>query len=37
MGHEDGRLWGRAGITVLNLVLLILAVIVGAVLLSRQL
>ncbi len=37
MDHEHGRLSGRRGITVLNLVLLILAVIVAAVLLGRQL
>jgi hypothetical protein len=35
--HEHGRLRRRRGITVLNLVLLILAVIVVAVLVSRQL
>jgi len=37
MGHEHGRLHHRRGITVLNLVLLILAVVVVAVLVSRQL
>ncbi len=37
MRHEHGRLRSRRGITVLNLVLLILAVIVVAVLVSRQL
>jgi hypothetical protein len=37
MGHEHGRLRGRRGITVLNLVLLILAVVVVAVLVSRRL
>jgi hypothetical protein len=37
MRHQIGRGWGRRGITVLNLVLLILAVIVAAVLLSRSL
>jgi hypothetical protein len=37
MGHEHGRLRCRRGITVLNLVLLILAVIVVAVLVSRRL
>ena len=37
MGHEHGRLRGRRGITVLNLVLLILAVIVVAILVSRRL
>jgi len=36
MGHEHGRLRGRRGITVLNLVLLILAVVVVAVLVSRR-
>ena len=37
MRHEHGRLHHRRGITVLNLVLLILAVIIVAVLVSRQL
>ena len=37
MGHEHGMLRRRRGITVLNLVLLILAVVVVAVLLSRSL
>ncbi len=37
MGQEFGRLRGRRGITVLALVLLILAVVVAAVLLSRRL
>jgi hypothetical protein len=37
MGHEHGRLRSRQGITVLNLVLLILAVVIVAVLVSRQL
>jgi hypothetical protein len=37
MDHEHGRLRRRRGITVLNLVLLILAVIVVAVLVSRRL
>lgn len=37
MGHEHGKLRGRRGITVLNLVLLILAVVVVAVLVSRRL
>jgi hypothetical protein len=37
MRHEHGRLGHRRGITVLNLVLLILAVVVVVVLLSRQL
>jgi hypothetical protein len=37
MHHEHGRLRQRRGITVLNLVLLILAVVVVAVLLSRSL
>jgi hypothetical protein len=37
MGHEYGRLRHRRGITVLNLVLLILAVVVVAVLVSRRL
>jgi hypothetical protein len=37
MGHEHGRLAGRRGITVLNLVLLILAAVVVAVLVSRRL
>jgi hypothetical protein len=37
MGHEHGRLRYRRGITVLNLVLLILAVVIVAVLVSRQL
>jgi hypothetical protein len=37
MRHEHGRLRQRRGITVLNLVLLILAVVVIAVLVSRQL
>jgi len=37
MRHEHGRLRGRRGITVLNLVLLILAVIVVAILVSRRL
>ena len=37
MRHEHGRLRHRRGITVLNLVLLILAVIVAVVLVSRQL
>jgi hypothetical protein len=37
MGHEHGRLRHRRGITVLNLVLLILAVIVVVVLVSRRL
>jgi hypothetical protein len=37
MGHEHDRLAGRRGITVLNLVLLILAVVVVAVLVSRRL
>ena len=35
MGHRQGRRLGRRGITVLTLVLLILAVVVGAVLLYR--
>ena len=37
MDHEHGWLRSRQGITVLNLVLLILAVVVVAVLVSRQL
>jgi hypothetical protein len=37
MHHESGRLASRRGITVLNLVLLILAVVVVAVLVSRRL
>jgi hypothetical protein len=37
MSHEHGRIRGRRGITVLNLVLLILAVVIVAVLVSRQL
>lgn len=37
MDHEHGRLVGRRGITVLNLVLLILAVVVVAVLVARRL
>jgi hypothetical protein len=37
MGHRIGQGRGRRGITVLNLVLLILAVVVVAVLLSRSL
>ena len=37
MRHEHGRLRHLRGITVLNLVLLILAVVVVAVLVSRQL
>lgn len=37
MGHEHGKVRGRRGITVLNLVLLILAVVVVAVLVSRGL
>jgi Tfp pilus assembly protein PilE len=37
MLHEHGRLRSRRGITVLNLVLLILAVVIVAVLVSRQL
>jgi hypothetical protein len=37
MHHGHGRLHSRQGITVLNLVLLILAVVVVAVLVSRQL
>jgi hypothetical protein len=37
MHHEHGRLRDRRGITVLNLVLLILAVVVVAVLVSRHL
>ena len=37
MGHECGRLRSRRGITVLKLVLLILAVVVVAVLVSRRL
>jgi uncharacterized membrane protein len=37
MGHEYNRALGRRGITVLNLVLLILAVVVVAVLVSRRL
>jgi hypothetical protein len=37
MRHEHGKLRGRQGITVLNLVLLILAVIVVVVLVSRRL
>jgi hypothetical protein len=37
MRHKHGRLRGRRGITVLNLVLLILAVVVIAVLVSRRL
>jgi hypothetical protein len=37
MGHEHGRLRQQRGITVLNLVLLILAVVIIAVLVSRQL
>jgi hypothetical protein len=37
MRHEYGRLRHRRGITVLNLVLLILAVVVIAVLVSRRL
>ena len=37
MRHEQDGLWGRRGITVLNLVLLILAVVVAVVLVSRQL
>jgi hypothetical protein len=37
MDHEHGRLAGRRGITVLNLVLLILAAVVVAVLVSRRL
>ena len=37
MRHEHGRLRHRRGITVLNLVLLILAVVVVAVLVSRRL
>lgn len=37
MRHEHGRLRHRQGITVLNLVLLILAIVIVAVLLSRSL
>ena len=37
MDHEKGRLSSRRGITVLNLVLLILAVVVVAVLVARRL
>jgi|tagenome__1003787_1003787.scaffolds.fasta_scaffold16996621_2 hypothetical protein len=37
MRHQHGRLRHRQGITVLNLVLLILAVVVIVVLVSRQL
>jgi hypothetical protein len=37
MHHRIGQGWDRRGITVLNLVLLILAVVVVAVLLSRSL
>ena len=37
MRHEHGRLRNRRGITVLNLVLLILAVVVIAVLVGRRL
>ena len=37
MRHEQGGLSSRRGITVLNLVLLILAVVVAVVLESRQL
>jgi hypothetical protein len=37
MGHERERLRHRRGITVLNLVLLILAAVIVAVLVSRQL
>jgi len=37
MRHGQGRLSSRRGITVLNLVLLILAVVVAVVLVSRQL
>lgn len=36
MRHRIGHRWGRRGITVLNLVLLILAVVVVAVLLLRR-
>ena len=37
MDHERGRLGSRRGITVLNLVLLVLAVVVIAVLVARRL
>jgi hypothetical protein len=37
MSHEHGRLRHRRGITVLNLVLLILAVVIVVVLVSRRL
>ena len=37
MGHDHGRLRHRRGITVLNLVLLIVAVVIVVVLVSRQL
>ena len=37
MDHEHGRLGSRRGITVLNLVLLVLAVVVVAVLVARRL
>ena len=37
MDHEQGRLGSRRGITVLNLVLLVLAVVVIAVLVARRL
>jgi hypothetical protein len=37
MDHERGSLGGRRGITVLNLVLLVLAVVVVAVLVARRL